>query len=53
MNMNFHIFNSHLSPSENFFPRLHELEINLYEGSLTHDTFKELFELYSVTSYFN
>ncbi len=46
--MNFHNFNSPLTPSENFFPRLDELEMKLYEGSLTHDTFKELFELYSV-----
>ncbi len=50
--MNFHIYNSHVSPTENFLPRMHELEINSYEGSLTHDTFKELFELYSVNFLF-
>ena len=46
--MLFQNFYSPLPPEENFFPRLQELEIYLYEGCLTHDTFKELFELYSV-----
>jgi hypothetical protein len=33
---------------DDFSIRLQELEINLFEGTLTHETFKELFELYSV-----
>jgi len=46
--MQFKNFYSPLPPTENFFPRLHQLEIYLHEGCLTHETFKELFELYSV-----
>jgi len=33
---------------ENWSVRLQELEIELSEGKLTHNTLKELFELYSV-----
>jgi hypothetical protein len=35
---------------EDFSVRLQELEISLYEGTLTHYKLKDLFELYSVNN---